>query len=213
MVVISRGKNGCKIVERFVYYPALSSGSTGSFIGFRKFVAIDRMAFKDADEFERISIHDMPELEIRECAFESCNDLKTVSVGDLNTALILDDDDDDGARGTDGSSAGDKDKVRLVKLIIQHNAFKNCSKLSDVILLIADDADVIIESGAFENCFKLRTLFIKGNDLSNVKIHQNAFSNCDKEKLMIVTKGKIGTDGNIACFARESSICYRFIEV
>lgn len=213
MVVISRGKNGCKIVERFVNCPLVDFDSSRRFLGYRNFKIIERMAFKDADGFERISIHDMPGLEIRECAFESCNDLKTVSVGDLNTALIHDDDDDDGTRGTDESSAGDKDEVRPATLMIQHNAFKNCSKLSDVILLVADNADVIIESGAFENCFKLQTLFIKGNGLSNVKIHQNAFSNCDKERLMIVAKGKIGTDDNIACFARESGFHYKFIEV
>jgi len=146
-----------------------------------KLVTIREIAFKDEKVLQKIELQDV--VTIKESAFEDCENL---------VVLIA-----------------VREEAKNSNLIIQHNAFKNCYELRDIVLLGYDK--ITIEAGAFSGCNKLRNLVI---DKADLDIRTDVFSDTDKEKFRIFYKSADNIQENLQRFCRENDItCKKYSDI
>lgn len=114
-------------------------------------------AFRE-EVLQKIELQDVET--IKESAFEDCKNLVVLIAGHEN-----------------------KDVAEKPELLIEHNAFKDCYELRDIVLLGYDK--ITIESGAFSGCNKLRSLVI---DNAELDIRSDSLSDADDSKLCVFSK-------------------------
>lgn len=130
-----------------------------------KNAVVARKSFKNADSVECVSFEKCNKIE--EFAFEDCKDLKSV--------LWQESKNESSEKSQETGSIKGVEISGLSTLIVQHAAFKNCSKLQTVILPKSTDK-ITIEKEAFAGCGSLRTVVFYGS--WNVDISDDAFLGC-----------------------------------
>ena len=148
-------------------------------------------AFKNSDSIENVFLEKC-EL-IQESSFENCKDLRNIIWREKNrkeesTSLQI--------KNLHGINL-----LSINKITIQHESFKNCTKMQTLILPVSKE--ISIEKDAFKGCSTLRTVVACSD---TIHFTENPFEDCPEELVFICYKGSA-----IEQFARENG--YRWINV
>lgn len=137
---------------------------------------IKACSFKNVKNVEHIKFPQTLE-RIEENAFENCQDLKSVIFDDENE-----------------------------KLVIESDAFKDCSSLDYVYL---KSKNITIEKDAFSGCFNLRAVVLVVLKDGSIKIRKNAFSSSD---LTIFVKENPNSPSSVESYCTTNNITYKEIQ-
>ena len=176
--MILKNKNSKTVLARFV------NDLSEEIINLKgeNFKSIAKDAFKRDDKIK--AVHLPPVTEIGESAFEGCTNLSFIEIESGKT------------------ESGETENI----LVLQHNCFKNCGELQNVIICGYDKIE--IEAGVFSDCSKLRTLYI---DSADMDVSNNVFSDASSDFVLFSSASlpkiiKICRENEIKCKTAEIEI-------
>lgn len=182
-----------KNIEYFIC--AVTEGKEKEIISFSGIKAISEKAFRNANG-KIIKLDKDTEI-IGQSAFENCTELELLFFGEMRQNGDKD--------ACCGHTIKGLSKCEADTFEIQTEAFKNCSKLTTVILPEIK-SKLFIEKDAFSGCEDLRTVVLITDEKCEVDFTENPFTDCPKHLTFVCKK-----DSKIARFARENG--YRGVYV
>lgn len=152
---------------------------------------VKNKAFKNADFIENIFFENCELIE--ESVFDNCKELKNV-IWRKKTSQKE-------AKAKKNIKIFGIELLTLDKIVIQHEAFKNCTKMQTLILPISKE--ISIEKDSFKGCSSLRTVVACSD---KIHVTDNPFEDCPEDLVFICYEAS-----GIERFARENG--YRWINV
>lgn len=184
-------EDGEKKLELFLF----SSSKQVDLSSLTNLTTIETGSFKNVKNVELIHLPATVS-EIKEKAFENCQELKTVILNDNN------DSENKSEEQTDGKNNDTANQSNLLKnetVIIQSDAFKDCDSLDSVYL---KSKKIEIQKDAFSGCTNLRAIILDSEDIT---LASNVFSSSD---LVIYAKKNTSKATDVESYCRKNNIAY-----